>query len=218
MRKTKFYAVKNGRQTGVFTTWEECQKQTSGHRNATFKSFSTREEAEMYVKGERTLKVADQCSIFTDGSHQRAEDYLGIGAWCRYEDESYELSMKVDRVLLDSYGVPKESACSNPTAELVAFTEVLRRFKGRELLKPVVFFSDFIGVKNWMEGSWKATEPHIVAILREAKLLKETIKGDINIEWVKGHSGNEANEQADRLAGSHDEIDTFAKLVELISK
>ncbi len=37
----KFYAVKKGRQTGIFETWEECKKNTTGYKNALFKSFKT---------------------------------------------------------------------------------------------------------------------------------------------------------------------------------
>ena len=34
--KKKFYAVKKGYQTGIFTTWAECQKQTQGFKGALF--------------------------------------------------------------------------------------------------------------------------------------------------------------------------------------
>ena len=46
MAKIKFYVVWKGRQTGVYTTWAECQAQTNGYPQAVFKSFETRELAE----------------------------------------------------------------------------------------------------------------------------------------------------------------------------
>ena len=33
----KYYAVRTGRKTGVFMTWAECQKATSGYSGAEFR-------------------------------------------------------------------------------------------------------------------------------------------------------------------------------------
>lgn len=50
----KFYVVWVGRQTGIFTSWEECSRQVKGYPKARFKSFPTREEAESaFSKGPR---------------------------------------------------------------------------------------------------------------------------------------------------------------------
>ncbi len=45
----KFYAVAVGRNTGIYSTWDECQSQVKGFSNARFKSFSTVEEAESFI-------------------------------------------------------------------------------------------------------------------------------------------------------------------------
>ena len=37
-----YYAVYQGRQTGIFTTWGECQQQIQGYSGAKFKKFKTR--------------------------------------------------------------------------------------------------------------------------------------------------------------------------------
>lgn len=42
----KFYVVWVGRQTGIFTSWEECSRQVKGYPKARFKSFPSREAAE----------------------------------------------------------------------------------------------------------------------------------------------------------------------------
>ncbi len=44
--KQKYYVVWRGRNTGVFSSWEECKKQVSGFEGAQFKSFSTFQDAE----------------------------------------------------------------------------------------------------------------------------------------------------------------------------
>ena len=46
MAKQKFYVVWNGLETGVFTSWKECERQVKGVEGAKYKSFDTREEAE----------------------------------------------------------------------------------------------------------------------------------------------------------------------------
>ena len=45
MAKKKFYAVKQGRKTGMFLTWDDCKKQVMGYPGAIYKSFGTEAEA-----------------------------------------------------------------------------------------------------------------------------------------------------------------------------
>lgn len=44
-KKQKFYVVWQGRQTGIFSTWEECKKQVTGFATARYKSFENESEA-----------------------------------------------------------------------------------------------------------------------------------------------------------------------------
>ena len=46
---SKFYAVRVGRTPGIYETWAECQKQTTGFKGAIFKSFLSKEEALGFV-------------------------------------------------------------------------------------------------------------------------------------------------------------------------
>ena len=45
----KVYAVKKGKTTGIFLTWEECRKNVNGFPGAQYKSFPTLQEAEQYL-------------------------------------------------------------------------------------------------------------------------------------------------------------------------
>lgn len=47
----KFYAVKIGRETGIFLTWDECAKNVNKYPGAVYKSFKTRDEAENFLRG-----------------------------------------------------------------------------------------------------------------------------------------------------------------------
>ncbi|KAK5635242.1 hypothetical protein RRF57_010954 [Xylaria bambusicola] len=55
----KYYAVRAGNQPGVYLTWAECQQQTAGFRGASYKSFTSREDAEAFVAGRKTSAAAD---------------------------------------------------------------------------------------------------------------------------------------------------------------
>jgi len=43
------YAVANGRTIGVFSTWDECNHSVKGYKNASYKKFDTKQEAEEFV-------------------------------------------------------------------------------------------------------------------------------------------------------------------------
>uniref|UniRef100_A0A0K0DID0 Ribonuclease H1 n=1 Tax=Angiostrongylus cantonensis TaxID=6313 RepID=A0A0K0DID0_ANGCA len=49
MAKNGFYAVANGRNVGVYTTWAECRAQVSGYPSARYKKFGTESEALAFI-------------------------------------------------------------------------------------------------------------------------------------------------------------------------
>jgi len=55
-----FYAVREGRKPGVYTSWPECQKQINDFKRPKYKKFDTEEEAQAFVDGEdKPQKKAD---------------------------------------------------------------------------------------------------------------------------------------------------------------
>lgn len=56
MAKKKYYVVWEGRQTGIFETWAECEKQVKGYSGARYKSYPTKEEAERAFNAGSDLK------------------------------------------------------------------------------------------------------------------------------------------------------------------
>jgi len=44
-----FYAVARGHKTGIFLTWDECQKNTKGFSKPLFRKFNSREEAQDFM-------------------------------------------------------------------------------------------------------------------------------------------------------------------------
>ena len=51
MPKSKYYAVKKGKKTGIFRSWDECKQQTQKYKGAIFKSFKTLSEAQTFMGG-----------------------------------------------------------------------------------------------------------------------------------------------------------------------
>ncbi|KAL5256215.1 hypothetical protein ACHWQZ_G011441 [Mnemiopsis leidyi] len=49
-RKGGWYAVAAGRQPGIYTSWDECSQQVKGFSNAKYKKFSTKNQAEEYIR------------------------------------------------------------------------------------------------------------------------------------------------------------------------
>ncbi|MWV47039.1 ribonuclease H [Paenibacillus sp. HJL G12] len=51
MAKSKFYVVWEGKKPGVYTSWADCQAQVNGYKDAKYKSYESRAEAEAAFKG-----------------------------------------------------------------------------------------------------------------------------------------------------------------------
>ena len=60
MAKNKFYAVRAGRKTGLFYSWEECENQVSGYPGCEFKGFATEDEAKTWLGNKKITKNKKQ--------------------------------------------------------------------------------------------------------------------------------------------------------------
>ena len=47
----KFYAVRKGRKTGVYSDWSSCRDQVLGFKGAEYKKFKSKKEAEDFIEG-----------------------------------------------------------------------------------------------------------------------------------------------------------------------
>ena len=121
MAKKKFYAVKQGRKTGMFLTWDDCRKQVMGYPGAIYKSFGTEAEAKEYlgiggtVAGEAGLDsgisgaeraaasdriqteppASDAVEIYVDGSYHAATKEFSYGMVVLIDDREEKFSQKM---------------------------------------------------------------------------------------------------------------------------
>lgn len=57
-RPMPYYAVRSGRHSGVYNSWNECEQNVRGYSGARYAKFDTVEEARQYVNGSESLTKA----------------------------------------------------------------------------------------------------------------------------------------------------------------
>ena len=207
----KFYAVRRGRRTGIFTEWfgsEGAQAQVKGFPGAQYRGFPSRAEAQAFL--EENPRSADAATahapssaengasvvVFTDGGAIGNPGPGGYGVVIlRPEGERQELSGGYRRT-------------TNNRMELMACIMALEHLD-TEL--PITLYSDsryMVDAINkkwvfgWQKRGWKKADgqPAKNSDLWQ-RLLKRLEAVQVTFHWVKGHAGQEWNERCDQLAG-----------------
>lgn len=79
MAAKKYYAVKKGKITGVFKTWDECKAAVDGFPGAIYKGFSTLQEAQEFA-GVRGMPVTEAGQTATTGTEEHSGNTTKAGA------------------------------------------------------------------------------------------------------------------------------------------
>jgi len=186
----KYYAVKKGRTPGIYTTWDDCQKEVISFSGAVYKSFQTLNEAQDFLNDTTTETIsASEAVAYVDGSFLLESLMFSFGAVLFHNGEEFHFS----------------KAFSDP--ELVGMRNVAGEIKGAEFvmrycidknIKSIDLYYDYEGIEKWCTGAWKANKLGTVSYSNFYKSIQNKL--DVNFVKVKGHSGNEYNDLADRLA------------------
>ncbi len=94
----KVYAVKSGRRTGIFNTWDEAKAQVNGYSGAQFKSFSDAESASNYMKASKpssTPYSSASCKSRNTSSIENSSDI--------YSSKSFDLPGLIGKQKLEIY-------------------------------------------------------------------------------------------------------------------
>jgi len=197
----KFYAVRRGRTTGVFDSWDACRKQVYKFPDAEYKSFPTREEALAFVSSAaRTLKNAKEkadvpsdftTEIWVDGScFPQGDGSLRIGWGLLVKQDGQEVYRAKGNDI-----PPEAHRHRNVAGEILGILKSLEWCQARGITEVTLYF-DYQGLESWATGAWRAKLPF-------TQLYAKTVNAShINIHWikVKAHSGNPENEIVDQLA------------------
>lgn len=188
----KFYAVKKGRKTGIFTDWETCRASVTGYSGAQYKSFSILEEAREYLEGgsRPLLKTEgeDCCTAYVDGSFDQTRQGYSYGCILLYQGERTELSK--------AFFGGEDISMRNVAGELEGAMAAMRFCEERKIAILHLYY-DYQGIESWATGEWKRNRPGTVRYKNYYDSLKNV---KVIFHKVKGHSGVELNEAVDRLA------------------
>ena len=189
----KFYAVKNGRKVGIFSTWEECQKQVVGFKGAIYKSFKTKEEAEAYLNEREIisekLEKVEGVYAYIDGSYDRINGIYGSGVVIVDGDQHYEYKYAGNK---GEYAELHNVAGELEAAKFVMWYAVDKK------ISEITLFYDYQGIESWATGKWKTNLDYTKNYKEFADKVSTKVK--VNFVKVKAHTGVELNERVDKLA------------------
>ena len=212
----KFYAVKRGRKTGLYTVWAECAAQVKGFQGAVYKGFMTEEEARAWLGGadartEQPRAAAEMAApsapdadyiIHTDGSCLRNPG--GAGGWAAVIETA-------------ATGAVEEKSGGDPetTNNRMELTAALMALSAVPEGARVALYTDSQYLKNaftkfwlpaWKKRGWKKADGE--PVLNQdlwVQLDAAFAARQVQFHWVKGHAGNPRNERCDALARSEAE-------------
>lgn len=195
---SKFYAVKVGRQPGIYRSWDECKSHVDGYAGAKYKSFKTEQEAVDFMEGQSVTKSTAAQKIelpkvyaFTDGSFNAATGVYGFGGFLHYSEDE-------DDIELRGHGSDVNWASSRNVAGEIGGA-IAAMEKALELgLKELTIFYDYAGLENWPLRKWKTNKAISMAYVAAYDMASKSV--DIHFQKVAAHTGIAGNEAADRMA------------------
>lgn len=204
--KKKYYAVRKGRQTGIFYDWNTCKEQINGFSGAEYKSFPSEQEAKAYIAN-KPKKVSDiDITMSFEELYKRFNTFDEAIA---YVDGSYDETLKkyASSEIIITNGELYIGAIAgndelmlpmkNVAGEILAAMRAVEHCIALGVAKVYLCY-DYEGIEKWCTEAWACNK-------EGTKLYKEwydeAIK-NIDIEFIKvaGHTGVELNEKADELA------------------
>ena len=212
--KKKIYAVKNGHEKGLFTSWEDCKKSVDGFAGAVYKSFTNISEAQAYLYGRSSEPV--QASQLKNSPSERgqSENNQAVSGQpdkvVAYVDGSFDVKLQkyaFGCILLLPDGRHFEKSGSGNEPESLAIRNVAGEMLGamyaalwacKNEFKALDFYYDYAGIEKWAVGDWKAknalTQKYAAFMQKYQKLMT------ISFVKVAAHTGDYYNEQVDQLA------------------
>lgn len=189
----KIYAVKKGKKTGLFDTWEACKAVVDGCSGAEYKSFLSEEEAKAYLTGagqSGTGNREDQVVAYVDGSFNKELGKYAFGC----------VLIKPDGGIIRESGNgddPASLELRNVTGEMLGAMYAVKwsEVNGYPAVK---ICYDYMGIEMWATGGWKANKDltqKYAAFMRESSRRIE-----ITFQKIAAHTGDKYNEEADKLA------------------
>jgi ribonuclease HI len=218
MPKTKFYAVRKGRQPGIYQTWTECAAQVNGYEGAQYKSFATRAEAEAYLRATPRARASvppvpasraarkrsastdaapagdpPQLALYTDGGCLVNPGPGGYAAVILHKGRRLELSGGFRRTTNNRMEL---MACIAGLAKLGEPCSVTLYTDSQYVVKSLTRG----WAKQWRAARWIRERRRVPNADLWAQLLDLFDRHRVMVEWVRGHAGDPENERCHELA------------------
>ena len=195
----KVYAVRKGRTTGLFLSWDDCRAQVDGFAGAEYKSFADPAEAMAYLgltdeAKTGTVRFPEGVRAYVDGSFDAAAGRFSCGVVIVETDaegnsETTELNAAFD----DAEAAQQRNIAGEIMGSKLAIDHCMANG-----IKAVEIYHDYEGIGAWADRRWKANNT-LTQGYRD--FVAEARKNmDIKFVKVKAHAGNRYNELADKLA------------------
>ena len=192
----KVYAVRKGRTTGLFMSWDDGKAQVDGFAGAEYKRFADASEAMVYLglAGSTETVSTEGVRAYVDGSFDSASGRFSCGVVIVTTDsegnsETTELNAAFD----DAEAAQQRNVAGEIMGSKLAIDHCMANG-----IKTVEIYHDYEGIGAWADRRWKANNP-LTQGYRD--FVAEARKNmDITFVKVKAHAGNKYNELADKLA------------------
>lgn len=190
-----YYAVKEGREPGIYDSWDLCQKQVLGYKGAIYKKFPTRDQALAFIREEEEEELSsigelsDQEMVcYVDGSYNPKEEVFGYGvvSFTKEGKQSFFGSFHGDY-----------AKYRNVAGEVFAAVKSMELCI-KEKKSKLTIYHDYTGLRHWALGEWKTNTPLTENYKNYAKEIQEKVQ--LSFVKVAAHMGDPYNEEADQLA------------------
>ena len=198
----KVYAVKKGRTTGIFMTWDDCKAQVDGFAGAEYKSFADPADAMAYLgltaPGEGgaagAAKLPEGFRAYVDGSYDNASGRFSCGVVIVETDANGNSETTELKAAFDDAGAAQQR---NVAGEIMG-SKLAIDWCLANGVKAIDIYHDYEGIGAWADRKWKANNPLTQGYRDFVEEARKSL--DVRFVKVKAHAGNKYNELADKLA------------------